>query len=141
MKDIFIDNCIIKFVKTPVDEKYKLFVTWLNTEGALVTSNKLIQEYYSGDNTLQVIIDRLTREGRINKIKNDELKRFNFTKTQINSLRSKSNDLEHLKAVLLSYRKIAISIDTNFIHDINNYPKLERIKPTAADCPTKINYK
>ena len=142
-KDIFVDNNVAKNFCNPLDIEYRAFIKWLYKEGALVVSNKVIVEYhrstshsYSCTNII-VIIDRLLRDGRLNKISNYALKRFAIKKHILNTLRSNPKDHEHLKIVLLSVRKLALSMDKSFRFDVNNYPGYLAF---AASRPNEIPY-
>ena len=96
-KDIFIDNNIAKNFANPMDVEYKKLVQWLmrynpqNLPGDayLLVSNKLLGEYsrtaFHGFTAtcIPIIIDQLTREGRLIKVSNTEIKEFqreHFTK-------------------------------------------------------------
>lgn len=97
----------------------------------LVVSQKLLGEYLSscrgaiGSTSIPVIINQLTKENRLIKISNDQIKRFQtkyFTKSVEKKLRSNKEDREHIPVVLLSDRKYALTNDTNLTHDLNNFP-------------------
>ncbi|GAK50869.1 hypothetical protein U14_02110 [Candidatus Moduliflexus flocculans] len=139
LKDIFIDNNIAKNFSNPLDIEYKKFIQWLmrydvqepSKNAYLVVSQKLIAEYqrttrnsFSPTN-IAIIIDRLTREGRLIKISNQEIKDFKqkyFIKKVIRKLTCNHEDWEHIPVVLLSHRKYALSLDDKFIHDLRNFP-------------------
>lgn len=140
MKDIFIDNSAAINLSTPLTDPFKIFVKWLYSEGTLVLNKKLKVEYIAGNQTLSIVIDRLTRDGRVNNIPDNLLKEFIFTSVQEKRFLSNKRDRIHLKSVFLSKRKLAISNDTNFIIDINGFNKVDGIQPTCVDCPSKINY-
>jgi hypothetical protein len=131
-KDIFIDNNIAKNFSNPMDEEYITLIRWLMLGNAyLVVSNKLLMEYgrtvsyTSGGSNIFIIIDKLTREGRLIKITNIEIKEFkreHFTKKVIKTLRSNKEDRDHIPVVLLSHRKYALSLDNHFIYDLVHFP-------------------
>ena len=150
MKDIFIDNNIALKLSPPLDEEYKELVAWLFEEGALVVSQKLLVEYNQGlihlsnakrNESVLGIIGRLTQEGRLNKINNQQISAFIIPKKIENRLLSNKKDRDHLKTIILSFRKLAITSDNNFLRDINNYPKVNKVSPEAAYSPSRINYK
>ena len=135
MKDLFIDNNVAKNFANPLDIEYKKLIKWLikndrqypDNNAYLVVSNKLLGEYSSSsalspsNTSMPVIIDMLTREGRLNKISNNMIKAFKrlyFSKVRQNKMRSNIKDRDHIPVVLLSHRKFALSIDRNFIHDL-----------------------
>ena len=138
-KDIFIDNNVAKNFSNPVDPEYKKLIQWLiankvdqrGKNAHLVISNKLIAEYkrtsrdaFSLTNIV-VIIDKLTREGRLIKISNQEIKSFKqkyFTKRVEKKLMCNQEDRDHIPVVLLSYRKYALSLDDKFLYDLKNFP-------------------
>lgn len=139
LKDIFIDNNIAKNFSNPLDLEYKKLIRWLikdnrqnpSNNGYLVVSPKLIAEYqrtarnsFSPTNIV-IIIDRLTREGRLIKISNQAIKDFKqkyFTKKVVRKLMCNHEDREHIPVVLLSHRKYALSLDDKLIYDLRNFP-------------------
>ena len=138
-QDIFIDNNIAKNFSNPMDPEYIKLIQWLlknNPNNArinayLVVSNKLLGEYYrtaasaASDTSIPVIIDRLTREGRLVMVQNNQIKAFqqqHFNKKVKKNLRSNSADHDHIPVVLLSERKYALSLDDNFIYDLKHFP-------------------
>lgn len=140
MKDIFVDTNLATNLATPLNDHFKDFLKWLYTDGALVINSKLITEFVRGNQTLSVVLNKLTIAGRINNIKASDLKCFKFSKSTEKILLSNYEDRIHLKTVLLSNRKLALSKDVNFNKDINGFKKIDNIKPTCADCPSKLTY-
>ncbi|KAA6344231.1 hypothetical protein EZS27_008124 [termite gut metagenome] len=142
-KDIFIDNNIAGKFANPQDAEYIRLTEWLmhydvskdsenkDEYAHLVVSNKLLKEYYrssmsaQSDTTISVIIDKLTREGRLIIIRNDRIKEFkdkHYTKAVERKLHCNNEDREHLPLVFLSDRKYALSYDGNFIYDLEYFP-------------------
>ena len=142
-KDIFVDNNIAKNFCNPLDEAYKKFIRWLFEKGFLIVSNKILAEYHSSTchsfspTNIVAIIDRLTRDGRLKKISNRELKAFEIKNHVLKRLKSNRKDHEHLKIVMLSDRKYAISLDKKFRDDVNNFTGY-RAKPVSR--PEEIPY-
>ena len=63
---------------------------------------------------------KLTRERRLTKITNADIKGFQnkyFTKTVERTLRSNQENRNHIPVVLLSERKFALTNDRNFTFD------------------------
>ncbi|MCK4760673.1 MAG: hypothetical protein KAW12_00640 [Candidatus Aminicenantes bacterium] len=138
-KDIFIDNNIAKNFSNPMDRQYIRLIAWLMNynennspqNAYLVVSKKLIGEYSRtasaalSSTSIPVLIDKLTREGRLINFKNAEIKEFQqqyFTKTITRKLRSNKADHDHIPIVLMSDRKIALSLDDNLIYDLVHFP-------------------
>jgi hypothetical protein len=157
MKDIFIDNNIASRFANPMDKEYKKLLEWLLTydekeankknNAFLSVSNKLIAEYSrsnsnaSSPTSIPLIINILTQQGRLNHITNQAIKDFKaqyFSKKVIKKLQSNSEDREHIPVVLLSERKMALSIDDKFITDLNNFAGFE---VTTAKRPEELDYK
>lgn len=153
MKDIFIDNNIAKNFCTPLDPEYKKLIIWLKTDTKdikttphLVVSHKLLTEYlrsslgaYS-ETSIPAIIDLLTREGRLKKIKNEDIELFksnHFNKRRIAKFKSNNEDHNHIPVVLLSERKFAITIDEGFAFDLLNFPGFSA---TVVSRPENIDY-
>lgn len=143
-KDIFVDNTVAKNFCNPLDPEYKEFIRWLFFRGSLVVSNKILAEYErtsagsrSSSNIL-LIIAAQTRKGRLTKFENADLRTVNFTKAQLRSFRSNRKDHVHLKLVILSRRKLALTNDQDFEWDINHFPK---IRARASNRPEKLPYR
>lgn len=153
-KDIFIDTNIAKNFSNPMDVEYKNLIRWLmkyhpqNVIGNayLMVSNKLLGEYSrsisspTGGTNIWVIIDKLTREGRLIKTRNEDIKEFqrkHFTNKVVKALRSNKEDHDHIPVVLLSDRKYALSRDDDFIYDLVHFPGF---KARAEKRPEKLPY-
>jgi hypothetical protein len=146
MNDIFVDNNAAKHFIPPVPNNYKDFLVWLKDEGALVVSQKLLIEYTQGlahitNQSIITIIGHLTKHGRLNKISSEALKSFDFKKHEENRFLCNHQDRDHLKTIFLSHRKLAISSDRNFRIDIQNFRRVNKIKPQAAPNPTLLDYR
>jgi hypothetical protein len=148
LKDIFIDNNIAKNFCNPLDPEYKNLIKWLISDSTayLVVSQKLLVEYVgstgqsSSLTNITVIIDRLTRDGRIIKISNEEIKEFkrqNFTSKIVKKFTCNKEDQEHIPVVLLSYRKYVLTLDQKFTFDLLNFPGFKVI---ICDKPQDLPY-
>ncbi|MBE0680375.1 MAG: hypothetical protein IH589_00545 [Anaerolineales bacterium] len=154
MKDIFIDNNVAKNFINPLDLEYKKLVSWLmhcdevrkSDNAHLVISKKIIVEYHRtcgssmSDNSIVAIIDMCTRQGRLNRITNDQIKDFRttyLTKKNCRKLKSNWQDHDHIPVVMLSKRKYAISIDDKFVQDVNLFPGFKAI---AVKRPEDLKY-
>jgi hypothetical protein len=143
LKDILVDNDAATNFGNPLDSHYKEFFKWLLCEGYLVVSQKLLNEYgrtccggATGSN-IGVIVSKLTIDGRLIVFKRAELDGFLIPKHVARRLQSNFQDQVHIKAVLLSHRKFAVSVDSRLRNDINKFPKFAAL---AVDRPEKINY-
>lgn len=134
-KDIFIDNNIACRFSNPMDPEMKKLIAWImeyeegsHNNAMLVVSDKLLREYIAscqgayGATSIPtiIIIGKLTREGRLTKITNADIKGFQniyFTKTVERTLRSNQENRNHIPVVLLSERKFALTNDRNFTFD------------------------
>lgn len=128
MKDILVDNNIAKNFCNPLDEEYKRFIKWLFHEGSLVITTKLIVEYQSSCSSsgsitnVMAIIDKQQKEGRLNSLSTKDLKSFKFKPKDERRLLSDKKDRNHIKSVLLSKRRFALSRDKKFRADVNGFP-------------------
>ena len=142
MRDIFIDNNIASKFSNPADPEYKELIRWLmdnhdiaegeeDDRAYLVVSQKLLVEYArscrdaAGKTSIPMIISQLTRDGRLERITNQQIKEFKnkyFTKSVERNLRANNEDRDHIPAVLLSERKYALTYDENLTHDLENFP-------------------
>lgn len=155
MKDIFIDNNIASRFANPMDKEYKKLLEWLlfynenapNDNAFLAVSHKLIAEYNRSNfnanspTSIPLIINILTQQGRLNHITNQAIKDFQktyFTPKVKRKLQSNSEDREHIPVVLLSERKMALSIDNKFITDLSKFAGFE---VTTAKRPEELDYK
>lgn len=85
-------------------------------------------------------MDKLTREGRLVNVSNEEIKKFKnkyFTKAVEKKLRSNNEDRNHIPVVLLSERKYALTKDKNFTYDLENFPGF---KVLVSSHPENIPY-
>ena len=146
MQDLFLDTSIVKHFIPPMQPSYKELYTWLRSTGTLVVSTKLKIEYIRGlsghqGDSIIVLIDFLTRKGRLNEINSDRIKNFKIKKGIKRRMRSNVEDHHHIITILLSNRKLAVSADANFRHDVNLQPTIDGIKPFASHSPSKLTYK
>lgn len=139
MKDIFIDNNIAKNFAKADDPEYKKLIKWLlkydinnpTNNAVLDVSNKLIGEYgrtcsnsYS-ETSIWVIVDVMTKQGRLNKITNEAIKEFikrYFKKKVVRHLTCNEEDREFIPVILLSFRKYALVRDHAFACDLRSFP-------------------
>ena len=144
LKDIFVDTNLAKNFCNPIDPELREFIRWLFFQGALVVTNKIIVEYNDScrdaksRSSILVIIAHQTRINRLLKITNAQLKAVTFTKRELRVIRCNAKDHEHLKAVMLSRRKMALTEDNNFAYDVQN---LTRIRGFAARHPQDLPYR
>jgi poly-D-alanine transfer protein DltD len=155
MKDIFIDNDVAtKHFSNPIDEDYKKLIDWLKTfnndvgnDAHLVLSSFLHREYIESNRNpnsqtnIVAIINEMVINDRINRVKNQDIKRFqteHFTKNVLKKMTSNAKDRNHIPAVLLSNRKMALSEDSRFLNDLI---QIKGFKPIAAFRPENIDYK
>ncbi|MCB9227162.1 MAG: hypothetical protein H6578_08365 [Chitinophagales bacterium] len=151
-KDIFIDNNIAKNLTNPLSEEYRELKDWLiqfdekNIDkcAVLVLSQKLIVEYistsdFSYKQNISVIIELMRNQKRTNEFKNIEIKSFQdkyYTKKL--KLRSNQKDQNHIPIVLMSDRKMAITLDKKFKYDLDNFPGFTT---ETAKKPSELDYK
>lgn len=137
-KDIFIDNNIACRFSNPMDPEMKKLIAWImeyeaesQNNAILMMSDKLLREYGAScqgaydATSIPTIIGKLTRERRLTKITNADIKGFQniyFTKIVERNLRSNQEDRNHIPVVLLSERKFALTNDRNFTFDLEHFP-------------------
>ncbi|MGV3459558.1 MAG: hypothetical protein ACO1N9_03785 [Flavobacterium sp.] len=141
-KDIFIDNNIASKFSNPQDKEYIKLTKWLvhfdskdleniDNYAHLIVSQKLMVEYFrsaynaKSDTSIPAIIDKLTRENRLIKVSNQELKQFKdayFSSRIIRNLKCNTEDMDHIPVVLLSDRKYALTYDQNLKDDLEGFP-------------------
>jgi hypothetical protein len=142
-KDIVIDECVAKNFCNPMDQNYKDLVRWIDTRGVLAVSQKLIVGYNKATgqspsaSNIVLLIGKLQRVGRLNLKTSRELKEFKFGRAAERRLLSNRKDWWHIKLVLLSDRRLLLSIDEKLCRDVNAYPGY---RATAARRPEKLSY-
>lgn len=144
MDDIFIDNRASHNFKNPMTPEYREFYNWLLTKGVLLLSHKIINEYNrsnngcSKDSNILSIITDLHAKSRTKMIKNNQIEDFkNKHKRHFRNCRCNNADRFHIPVIMLSDRKLALIIDIDFCHDVNNFPGYNA---TAKDNPSNLNY-
>ncbi|GAB4014497.1 hypothetical protein GCM10028808_37120 [Spirosoma migulaei] len=145
IKDLFVDNNVAKNFKNPADPQYEKLIQWLYSEGHLVLSQKLLKEYHDSNRgnygqSILSIIARLTKDERIVMISNEQLKALSFPKKLEQKCLRLDKDYWHLKAILLSNRKIAIIIDQRFRDAVNIHPKFDGVQTIAVARPEEVDY-
>ena len=145
IKDLFVDNNVAKNFKNPADPEYLKLMGWLFKEGHLVITPKLMAEYSASNQgnfgqSIITVINQLTIDGRLVRISTEEMKAVKFPKTIDKKCLKLNKDYWHLKAILLSNRKIAIIIDKAFRDAVNNHPKFDGIQAYAVARPEEIDY-
>jgi hypothetical protein len=154
MKDIFIDCNIAKSFSRPADEEYKNLIRWLlihkhdvDNDAYLLFSKKLEQEYTGSSQhaksftSIPYIIEILRRQERLKEFFNNEIEDFlttYATKKVRRKLREIKKDWHHLPLIMLSDRKMAITIDDDFIYNLTHFPGFTVI---AAKRPEELAYK
>ena len=126
--DLFVDADRSKHFCRPIDSAYNKLIEWLRSDGYLVVCPSLIKEYHKAEQAttaptaLLMLVGHLQRHGRLKQFGKTALGAFRIKKHIATRLRSNLEDRDHLKIVLLSDRKLGISGDVKFRHDVNNYP-------------------
>lgn len=144
MKDIFVDNCAAKNFANPADPEYKALIGWLHDEGFLAVSQRLLAEYgrTSGGclapTNICALVGHLQTRGRLKRFTNPQLRAFGIRKAVARKLQSNRADYVHIKTVLLSYRKYALTLDKKLRRDINWFPGYRAL---AARRPQDIPYR
>lgn len=154
-KDIFIDNNIAsRYFSNPIDAEHSKLVDWLRTfnedeetDAYLLISPYLMREYHESNrnatsttNIVQIIGD-LTKQERLVNFTKKEIEAFqnqHYSKKVMKRLLSNNKDRNHIPVVLLSDRKMALSEDDNFLHDLYEFSGFE---PVTAKRPENLNYK
>jgi hypothetical protein len=137
MKDIVVDTNILRLIGKAKDPEFVSFFSWLRKIGVLTVSTYLIKEYSGvGSPEIAALIEALKHSTpcRFNKVRKTEIDRFDDRHFKY---ACNFRDRCHVKLVMLSCRKIAISQDNNFINDVNRFP---RYHARASNRPSGLNY-
>ena len=154
-KDIFIDNNIAsQYFSNPTKEEYKELVEWLLThnrndenDAYLVVSPYLLREYHESNRNANSrtniikIIEELTKQERLVLFSKKNIEGFQqkyFSNKVLKKLLSNAQDRNHIPVVLMSDRKMALSEDNNFIHDLGQIKEFTSI---TAKRPEVLLYK
>lgn len=153
--DIFIDTDAATKFANPPDNHYKRLIKWLldydgvqpSRSAYLAICKKLLGEYnciigtsVGYTNTIGIIIDICTRQGRFNFISNNQIKTFRrryFKERIVKSLGSNKKDHDYIAVIMLSDRKYALTLDKELCKDINNFPGFSAI---ASNRPQGIPF-
>ncbi|MEA9783970.1 hypothetical protein [Xanthomonas campestris] len=115
--------------------KYKNLFSWVNCCGGLCISRALLNEYNrQGSPLVAALIDSLLKQGRCSFIKNSTLNSFSQDSNYHYSCNSQ--DIPVARTVFRSHRKLLVSIDAKIRDDVNNFPLVNGIKPSASVVPT-----
>jgi predicted nucleic acid-binding protein len=154
-KDTFIDNNIAsQYFSNPTKEEYKDLVEWLLThnknkdnDAYLIVSPYLLREYHESNRNANSrtniikIIEELTKQERLVLFSKKHIEVFQqkyFSNKVLKKLLSNAQDRNHIPVVLMSDRKIALSEDNKFIHDLNQISEFTAI---TAKRPEELAYK
>lgn len=133
MKDIVIDATAIRLFGVAKDIEFIKFFSWLQNDGVLTVSSYLIKDYNGfRSHYIAALLSHLINSGRFNKIPTKTIKSF-----KDHHYRYRCNDRFHVRLVMLSDRRLALSNDDNFIYDVNNFPGM---RSTAARRPSQLPY-
>jgi hypothetical protein len=154
VKDIFIDNNVASRFSRPADEEYKKLLRWLleyneepEKDAYLVVSKKLEEEYIGSSQhalsttSIPYIVEILRRQDRLNFFEKTEIDAFlqtYSTKQVRKKLRGIKKDWNHLAIVMLSDRKMAITIDDDFAYNLYHFPGFTTI---VSKRPENLDYK
>jgi hypothetical protein len=126
--DVLVDNSVAKNFCNPLDPHYKTFISWLFREGVLVVTQRLIAEYHStmaaspSETSIVAVMNRLLIVGRLMRCRKNQLNGFRFPARVARRLRSNKREHDTIRAVMLSDRKFALTLDGGLQYDINSYP-------------------
>jgi hypothetical protein len=133
-KDIVIDANVMRLYDKPKDPVFKKLFTWLFKTGVLTVNQKLIIEYGgAGKPEIMILVAKLQREGRCNKISKSQISAF--TKDRHFKYTCNFKDIVHAQTVFLSDRKRFLAFDKNLRKDINSFKKVNKIKSCACRNP------
>jgi len=134
------------FSKISKDVRKKIYSSVPDEKHYLAVSHKLIGEFIRSNRdaksltAIPNIIDKMQREGRLNKIENSRIKEFiEKQNKQFEKLRCNSEDKEHIPVVLLSDRKIALTKDENLRFDLLHFTGYKS-KITVAASQEELKY-
>lgn len=126
MRDILIDVNAAKNFCNPLDPEYKALLKWLKSEGALVVTKALLVRYVASTGAscsltnVVAIVAFLQAAGRLNQVSKTQLRAFQFPRSFEPGSNREDHDL--IKAVMLSYRRLALTLDHKFHDDVNACP-------------------
>ena len=98
------------------------------------------EESFRGSPSLSGLIGKMIEDNRLIAISNASIKSVVFKKKTKKLFQSNRKDWPHIALVILSPRKKILSRDTKLRNDVNNFPKVDKIKPEALDPPDPSFY-
>jgi hypothetical protein len=119
------------------DPEFLRFFGWLRQNGVLTVSTYLLKEYSGvGSQHIAALIDTLRSSipPRFNKIDKRIVDTFNDRHFRYNC---NTEDHCHVKLVMLSFRRLALSQDPDLVRDVNRFP---RYNAHASNRPSALPY-
>jgi hypothetical protein len=139
IKDIVVDTNVIRLYNNPADPLIRAFFFWIANRGTLTVSQRLLVEYCRiGKRDIAALIDRLTRNQRLNPVSAKDLQ--NFVEDRHHKYTCNFKDTWHARLVFLSIRKRLVGGDKRLINDVNGFKKINGIKPQATKSPRAAFY-
>ena len=138
MKDIVVDTTVMRLLGGAGNPEFVDFFKWLRRDGVLTVSTYLLKEYSGiGSQQIAALIETLRNSNpcRFNKIEKRTIDNFNDGHFRYTC---NVKDHCHVKLVMLSFRKLALSQDLAFVNDVNEFP---RHHASASDRPGDLPYK
>lgn len=133
-KDIVVDANVMRLYDNPKHQDIRALFDWLASSGSLAISQKLLNEYVASTNGfVLVLINRLIRDGRYHMYPKRDLEGFTMDRHYRYTCNKK--DIHHARLVFLSYRKRLISFDKKLRKDVNEFRRIDGIKPCACRNP------
>jgi hypothetical protein len=129
--DVVVDANTMHLYGSKAAASHKAMFQWLDCCGSLCISQFLVNEYSrQGSIFVAALLHKLTREGRLSKIKNSTLRAFE--PIDANYHYTCDTDRPVARTVFRSYRKLLVSSDQRLLNDVNGFPTVGGVKPRAA---------
>lgn len=142
MSSIVIDTCVLRLYDAPLDPIYTKLFRWVEKDGTLYVSKKLLNEYIgTGNLKIQILLGELvkhTEKKRLVQLSKAQIEAFTGDKRY--KYTCNSEDIYHSKLVFLSPRKKLISQDKGILSNVNGFNKVDGIQPAAVKHPTPEFY-
>jgi len=129
--DIVVDANVMALFGSRAGGVHESLFTWLGCCGGLCVSNSLLNEYGRQHSIfVSALIAKITREGRLSKIKNSTIDRFYKDKNY--AYTCNHEDILIARTVFRSFRKLLVSNDLRLRNDINGFSRINGVSPRAV---------
>ena len=129
--DLVVDANVMCLYGTRAAAGHRALFQWLKCCGGLCVSHHLLMEYArQGSPLVASLIDDLGKFGRLSKIKKSTINAFGVTDATY-AYTCNPQDIPVARTCFRSFRKLLVSHDASLRSDVNGFPLVGGVQPTA----------